>query len=200
MARTNLNIVGVRAANATDLVDVTGVDTKDVIAPMTTGRTDILAVGANAANGTPISSYNGITSTLKQSLAIHYDFATDGGAIGTIQLRGGVLPINAIITNAWLEVTTAFLPVTTSTFAIGLTGATTALRTAVIATTAPAIDAAARVGVIAPQTPSSFVAKSTTVNRNFVGTIASGAFTAGAFVLHVDYVVSALDTTTATTN
>jgi hypothetical protein len=200
MARTNLNIVGVRAANATDLVDVTGVDTRDTIAPITASRTDILAVGANAANGTPISSYNGITSTLKQSLAIHYDFATDGGAIGTIQLRGGVLPVNAIITNAWLEVTTAFLPVTTSTFAIGLTGATTALRTAVIATTAPAIDAAARVGVIAPQTPSSFVAKSTTVNRNFVGTIASGAFTAGAFVLHVDYVVSALDTTTAATN
>jgi hypothetical protein len=200
MARTNLNIVGVRAANATDLVDVTGVDTKDIIAPMTASRTDILAVGANAANGTPISSYNGITSTLKQSLAIHYDFATDGGAIGTIQLRGGVLPINAIITNAWLEVTTAFLPVTTSTFAIGLTGATTALRTAAVATVAPAIDAAARVGVIAPQTPSSFVAKSTTVNRNFVGTIASGAFTAGAFVLHVDYVVSALDTTTAATN
>jgi hypothetical protein len=200
MARTNLNIVGVRAANATDLVDVTGVDTRDTIAPITTGRTDILAVGANAANGTPISSYNGITSTLKQSLAIHYDFATDGGAIGTIQLRGGVLPINAIITNAWLEVTTAFLPVTTSTFAIGLTGATTALRTAAVATVAPAIDAAARVGVIAPQTPSSFVAKSTTVNRNFVGTIASGAFTAGAFVLHVDYVVSALDTTTAATN
>jgi hypothetical protein len=82
MARTNLTIVGVRAANATDLVDVTGVDTKDVLAPITAGRTDVLAVGANAANGTPISSYNGITSTLKQSLAIHYDFATDGGAIG----------------------------------------------------------------------------------------------------------------------
>jgi hypothetical protein len=200
MARTNLNIVGVRAANATDLVDVTGVDTKDTIAPITTGRTDILAVGANAANGTPISSYNGITSTLKQSLAIHYDFATDGGAIGTIQLRGGVLPVNAIIVNSWVEVTTAFLPTTTSTFAIGLTGATTALRTAAVATVAPAIDAAARVGVIAPQTPASFVAKSTTANRNFVATIASGAFTAGAFVLHVDYVVSALDTTTAATN
>ena len=200
MARTNLNIVGVRAANATDLVDVTGVDTRDTIAPITTGRTDILAVGANAANGTPISSYNGITSTLQQSLAIHYDFATDGGAIGTIQLRGGVLPVNAIITNAWVEVTTAFLPVPTSTFAIGLTGATTALRTAAVATVAPAIDAAARVGVIAPQTPASFVAKSTTANRNFIATIAAGAFTAGAFILHVDYVVSALDTTTAASN
>jgi hypothetical protein len=199
MARTNLNIVGVRAANATDLVDVTGVDTRDTIAPVTTGRTDTLAIGANAANGTPISSYNGITSTLKQSLAIHYDFATDGGAIGTIQLRGGVLPTNAIITNAWVEVTTGFLPTTTSTFAIGLTGATTALRTAVVATSAPAIDAAARVSVIAPQTPASFVAKATT-NRNFIATIAAGAFTAGAFVLHVDYVVSALDTTTAATN
>jgi hypothetical protein len=200
MARTNLTIVGVRAANATDLVDVTGVDTKDVLAPITAGRTDVLAVGANAANGTPISSYNGITSTLKQSLAIHYDFATDGGAIGTIQLRGGVLPTNAIITNAWLEVTTGFLPTTTSTFAIGLTGATTALRTAVVATSAPAIDAVARVAVIAPQTPASFVAKSTTANRNFIATIAAGAFTAGAFVLHVDYVISALDTTTAATN
>lgn len=200
MARTNLTIVGVRAANATDLVDITGVDTKDVLAPITAGRTDVLAVGANAANGTPISSYNGITSTLKQSLAIHYDFATDGGAIGTIQLRGGVLPTNAIITNAWLEVTTGFLPTTTSTFAIGLTGATTALRTAVVATSAPAIDAVARVAVIAPQTPASFVAKSTTANRNFIATIAAGAFTAGAFVLHVDYVISALDTTTAATN
>ena len=200
MARTNLNIVGVRAANATDLVDVTGVDTKDTIAPITDGRTDILAIGANAANGTPISSYNGITSTLKQSLAIHYDFATDGGAIGEIQLRGGVLPKNAVIVNAWVEVTTGFLPTTTSTFAIGLTGAATALRTAVVATTAPAINTAANVAVIAPQTPASFVAKSTTVDRNFIATIASGAFTAGAFVLHIDYVISQLDTTTAATN
>jgi hypothetical protein len=200
MARTGMNIQGVRAASATDLVDVTGVDTKDTIAPITLGRTDTLAIGANAANNTPISSYNGITATLKQSLAIHYDVATDGGAIGTIQLRGGVLPVNAIITNAWVEVTTGFLPVTTSTFAIGLVGATTALRTAAVATVAPAIDAAARVGVIAPQTPSAFVAKSTTVNRNFVATIASGAFTAGAFILHVDYVVSVLDITTAATN
>jgi hypothetical protein len=200
MARTNLNIVGVRAANATDLVDVTGVDTKDVIAPMTSGRTDILAVGANAANGTPISSYNGITSTLKQSLAIHYDFATDGGAIGTIQLRGGVLPINAIITNAWLEVLTGFLPTTTSTIALGVTGAATALRAAAVATGTVALDAVARVAVIAPQTPASFVAKSTTANRNFIMTIAAGAFTAGQFVLHVDYVVSALDTSTAATN
>lgn len=199
MARTNLNIVGVRAANATDLVDVTGVDTKDTIAPITSGRTDIVAVGANAANGTPITSYNGVTATLKQSLAIHYNFATDGGAIGTIQLRGGVLPANAVITNAWVEVTTAFLPTTTSTFAIGLTDAATALRTAVVATSAPALNATGYVAVIAPQTPASFVTKAAT-NRNFIATIASGAFTAGAFVLHVDYVVSALDTSTAATN
>ena len=200
MARTNLNIVGVRAANATDLVDVTGVDTKDTIAPITDGRTDILAVGVNAANGTPVTSYNGITATVKQSLAIHYDFATDGGAIGEIQLRGGVLPKNAVIVNAWVEVTTGFLPTTTSTFAIGLTGAATALRTAVVATSAPAINTAANVAVIAPQTPASFPAKSTTADRNFIATIAAGAFTAGAFVLHIDYVVSALDTTTAATN
>jgi len=199
MARTNLNIVGVRAANATDLVDVTGVDTKDTIAPITSGRTDIVAVGANAANGTPITSYNGVTATLKQSLAIHYNFATDGGAIGTIQLRGGVLPANAVITNAWVEVTTAFLPTTTSTFAIGLTDAATALRTAVVATSAPALNATGYVAVIAPQTPASFVTKAAT-NRNFIATIAAGAFTAGAFVLHVDYVVSALDTSTAATN
>jgi hypothetical protein len=199
MARTNLNIVGVRASNATDLVDVTGVDTKDTIAPITSGRTDIVAVGANAANGTPITSYNGVTATLKQSLAIHYNFATDGGAIGTIQLRGGVLPANAVITNAWVEVTTAFLPITTSTFAIGLTDAATALRTAVVATSAPALNATGYVAVIAPQTPASFVTKAAT-NRNFIATIASGAFTAGAFVLHVDYVVSALDTSTAATN
>jgi len=199
MARTNLNIVGVRASNATDLVDVTGVDTKDTIAPITSGRTDIVAVGANAANGTPITSYNGVTATLKQSLAIHYNFATDGGAIGTIQLRGGVLPANAVITNAWVEVTTAFLPITTSTFAIGLTDAATALRTAVVATSAPALNATGYVAVIAPQTPASFVTKAAT-NRNFIATIAAGAFTAGAFVLHVDYVVSALDTSTAATN
>jgi hypothetical protein len=200
MARTNLNIVGVRAANATDLVDVTGVDTRDVIAPMTSGRTDILAVGANAANGTPISSYNGITSTLKQSLAIHYDFATDGGAIGVIQLRGGVLPTNAIITNAWLDITTAFLPVTTSTISLGVTGAAAALRAAAVATGTVALNATGLVAVIAPQTPASFVAKSTTANRNFIATIAAGAFTAGAFVLHIDYVVSALDITTAASN
>jgi hypothetical protein len=200
MARTNINIVGVRASNATDLVDVTGVDTRDVIAPITAGRTDSFAIGANAANNTPISSYNGITSTLKQSLAIHYDFATDGGAIGEIQLRGGVLPRNAIITNAWLEVTTGFLPVTTSTISLGVTGAAAALRAAAVATGTVALNAPGLVAVIAPQTPSSFVAKSTTANRNFIATIASGAFTAGAFILHVDYVVSALDTTTAATN
>jgi|GEM_PF-1222704 len=199
MARTNLNIVGVRAANATDLVDTSGVDTKDTIAPITTGRTDILAVGANAANGTPVTSYNGITATLKQSLAVHYDFATDGGAVGTITLRGAVLPANAIITNAWLEVLTGFLPITVSTISLGLTGAATALRAAGVATAAPALDAIARVSVIAPQTPSAFVAKAAT-NRNFIATIAAGAFTAGQFVLHVDYVVSRLDTTTAATN
>jgi hypothetical protein len=99
--------------------------------------------------------------------------------------------------NNWL---TGFLPTTTSTIALGVTGAATALRVAAVATGTIALDAAARVAVIAPQTPASFVAKSTTANRNFIMTITAGAFTAGAFVLHVDYVVSALDITTAATN
>ena len=83
----------------------------------------------------------------------YYDFATDAGAIGSINLRGDKLPSGAVILSAYVKVDTL---VTTGT---KLTVATRAA--------APIV---------------------TTAERHVVATIATGAITAGAFSVLVEYI------------
>jgi hypothetical protein len=201
MARTNLNIVGVRAANITDAVDVATSSTESTIATATNGRTDLVAVGANANTGDIIASYNGVTSTLKGSIAVQHDFATDGGAIGTIKLRGGQLPANAYVVNAWYEVLTTYTSGTdAATIGLGYeTDSATGIKAAIAISNGANPWDAGKAAAIAPQTPGSFPTK-TTATRNLIMTVAVEALTAGALILHVDYVISKKDTTTASTN
>lgn len=113
----------------------------------------------------------------------YYDFATDGGAVGAINLRGDKLPSGAVIVSSYIKVDTGLLPTTTSTISIGIESAAD-IRTAVAAPTAPTISTTGvKQGVITNAAPAV-----TTAERHIVATIAAGTFTAGAFSVFVEYV------------
>lgn len=73
--------------------------------------------------------YNGVTYAAKAQLQYEYDFATDGGAIGTITLsRGasGPIPLNFVITHVNYFVNTAFTSGGAATISIGTASGTPA--------------------------------------------------------------------------
>ena len=109
-----------------------------------------------------------------------YSFAIDGGATGTIVLRSndGDLPAGAIIFNGGIDVTTA-LASATGTVALQAEGAGDLL-----ATVGQAGVTLGRKNII----PVSFVTSvKTTVRRAPSLVIATAAFTAGVFRLHLFY-------------
>jgi hypothetical protein len=111
-----------------------------------------------------------------------YDFAVDGGAQGAITLRSsdGALPAGAVVTGGYLDVTTACLS-GSGTIAIATEGAADTL--------AASLQAALTVGRkdIIPDGSGSTAVKLTAV-RNPAMTIATAAFTAGAFSLNLVYI------------
>lgn len=69
-----------------------------------TGIATVLNTNNNSFNIT----HAGITQSYLPAFQYFYDFATDGGAIGNIPLRGPKLPANFVIMNAVWEPTVAF--------------------------------------------------------------------------------------------
>lgn len=113
-----------------------------------------------------------------------YDFAVDGGAVGTISLRGDTIPAGAIIVDALLNVETALTGGTvTDTLSLGSEAATD-LQAAAARNAAPWSTAGAkRVTLTATAAP-----VKTTAQRNITFTINTSALTAGKFTAVVWYV------------
>lgn len=112
-----------------------------------------------------------------------YDFATDGGAVGDITLRGGSIPSGAIIIDALLHVDTAPTSAGAATVAVKTEGAAD-INAADAITGAPwSTTGAKRADLTATTAP-----VKTTAARSIVATVGTAALTAGRFKVYVTYV------------
>ena len=114
----------------------------------------------------------------------YYDFATDGGAVGTIALRGDKIPSGARVLSTIIDVTTVVTSGGAATVSLGLETATD-VRAAATLSTAPALNAAASpLGAVTRAT----AALRTTADRDVSMAIGTAALTAGRFSVLVEYV------------
>lgn len=113
-----------------------------------------------------------------------YSFATDGGAVGTINLRGDRLPSGAVVIDALLIVDTALTGGTgTDTLSLGSEAADDVQAAAARSGAPWSTTGAKRVTLTATSAP-----VTTTAARNLTFAINGTALTAGAFRLVVSYV------------
>ena len=115
----------------------------------------------------------------------YYDFATDGGAVGAITLRGDKLPSGAVILSSYIDVDTNVTGGAGATVSLGAEAATD-IRAAATLATAPSLAAAGAplLGAITRAT----AATVTTAARDIVATVAVNALTAGRFSVLVEYI------------
>jgi hypothetical protein len=117
-----------------------------------------------------------------------YNFAVDGGAIGTIIPKNNcVIPANSIITGSTIYASTALTTSASGTLSIGYSG-TGGGTTKLLAATAAASVTGILQSVIVPQTASGF-GKITTAGAGEVA-IATGAITAGIVDCWIYWVTS----------
>lgn len=112
-----------------------------------------------------------------------YSFATDGGAVGTITLRGGGslgagLPIGAVVTGGYVEVDTALTSGGAATVGIQVEGAGDIVAATVIS--GPPWSTTGRKSVVPAGTGATSV-KTTTGTRSIVAVVGAAALTAGVF-------------------
>jgi hypothetical protein len=114
----------------------------------------------------------------------YYDFATDAGAVGAINLRGDKIPSGAVIVNSIVNVQTLVTGGAGATVSLGLETATD-LRAASTLTTAPALDTTGNklLSMTSATAPAAL-----TADRHVVATIAVNALTAGRFSVLVAYI------------
>lgn len=115
-----------------------------------------------------------------------YDFATDGGAVGDIVLRGDTIPSGAIITDALIYVTTIPTSGGSATIAAKVQGAAD-IQAAAAYSGAPWSTAAAAVRCSAVTATAAPIV--TTAARTPTITVATAALTAGTFTVLVMYYV-----------
>lgn len=115
-----------------------------------------------------------------------YSFATDGGAVGDITLRGDSLPSGAIITDALIDVDTALTSGGAATVAIKVESAADINAADAIAGAPWSTTGAKRADFTATTAP-----VKTTAARSIVATVATAALTAGAFNVYIFYVEEA---------
>lgn len=113
-------------------------------------------------------------TTRVKTVQADYDFAVDGGATGTITLRGdNTIPAGAVITGGYVDIETACASAT-GTIAVQAEGAGD-----ILATSLEAALTTGRKSVIPVGTGATSV--KTTVARNVKIVVATAAFTAGKF-------------------
>lgn len=116
----------------------------------------------------------------------YYDFATDAGAVGALNLRGDKLPSGALVLRAYVNVATLVASGTSAaTLSLGIEGAADvrAANTIVNATTQLSTTGnkvTLLTGTTAPL--------ALTADRHVVATIAVEAVTAGRFSVLVEYI------------
>lgn len=115
----------------------------------------------------------------------YYDFATDGGAVGAINLRGDMIPSGAVVLSSIVKVATAVTSGGAATVSLGVETAVDIRAVATDLTTPPALSTTGnKNGLITRATAPT----STTADRHIVATIATAALTAGRFSVLVEYV------------
>jgi VCBS repeat-containing protein len=112
-----------------------------------------------------------------------YDFDKDGGAVGTIALRGTKLPVGAIVHNG-LIITEADLTGASAEVALHITGAADVL-VAVVGTT---MDVGELIDAVCVGTAATAI-QVATVAKGVTATITVQAVTAGKFVVMLQYFV-----------
>lgn len=112
-----------------------------------------------------------------------YDFATEGGAVGDIVLRGSAVPSGAIVLDSWLQVDTALTSGGSATVAIKLESAADINAADAISGAPWSTTGAKRGDLTATSAP-----VTTTAARTLTATVATAALTAGAFTVGVEYV------------
>jgi hypothetical protein len=131
--------------------------------------------------------------TFLKATTYHYDFATDGGAVGTINLRGPALPADAVVVGGRAIVTTAFTSGGSATLTAGTSSGAPANLLASIAVASLTTGSKALVPVMTAATDIVLAANSVPV-----AVIGTAAMTAGALKLIVFYMTAQRDTTVAT--
>jgi hypothetical protein len=115
----------------------------------------------------------------------YYDFATDAGAVGALNLRGDKIPSGARVLSAHIDVATIVTSGGAATVSIGVESATD-IRAAATLGTAPSLAAVAC--PVSAAVNRGTAAVKTTAERHIVATIATAALTAGRFSVLVEYV------------
>ena len=125
----------------------------------------------------------GIAGGRKKIAVGLYSFATDGGAVGDITLRGDAVPSGAIVTDSWINVDTALTSGGAATVAIKVEGAAD-INAADAISGAPWSSTGAKRGDHDADT----APIKTTAARSIVATVGTAALTAGKFSVYVEYV------------
>lgn len=115
-----------------------------------------------------------------------YDFAVDGGAIGTVTMRGDTIPSGAVLLDSFVEVTTAFTPTTTTTVALTVQSAGD-LRAAALTNASPADISTTGVKRLLVAASNASPVKAT-ADRSVSLVIAAGTVTAGVCSVVVAYI------------
>lgn len=113
-----------------------------------------------------------------------YDFTTDGGATGAINLRGGTIPSGAIITDALMHVDTAPTSGGAATISVNSEGAGDINAAAAISGAPWSTTGAKRAGAL---TATAAPIK-TTAARTPAITVGTAALTAGKFWVAIEFV------------
>lgn len=119
----------------------------------------------------------------KQYAVGYYSFATDGGAVSTITLRGDTIPSGAIITDALLHVDTPPTSGGAATISVGSEAAADIQAAAAISGAPWSTTGAKRATFVATTAP-----VKTTAERSITIAVAAAALTAGKFSVVVEYV------------
>jgi len=122
-------------------------------------------------------------STTNKSYAVSYDFALQGGAIGSIN-TGIFVPAGAHVTRAYVEKVTAFTSGGSATVALSLVSAGDLLAAVAYNN---AIFTAAIGTAIPTGTPATFVKNTATTEKQITLDVATAALTAGKYTIHIEY-------------
>lgn len=112
-----------------------------------------------------------------------YSFATDGGAVGDITLRGDSIPSGAVLVDAVIKVDTALTSGGSATVAIKVEGAADVNAADAISGAPWSTTGTKRADFTATTAP-----VVTTAARSIVATVGTAALTAGVFTVVVEYI------------
>lgn len=118
----------------------------------------------------------------KRVAYFEYDFARDGGAVGTISMRGDALPDDAVITNGKIQAPTAVTSGGSATVAIQLLTAGD-----VLAATGKASFTANAILDVVPVGTAATAIRTTSAGLVPSVVVATAALTAGKIILALEY-------------